>query len=93
MPRSDAPGSSSTRANPPGGSGVGRRAAGERLEILRGVAEAATEAGADPFGRRSAVATFSKVVNGRAHADAVGERGYGFVRLNQLAVEHLIGVR
>ena len=26
-------------------------------------------------------------------ADAVGERGYGFVRLNQLAVEHLLGAR
>jgi xylose isomerase len=26
-------------------------------------------------------------------ADAVGERGYGFVRLNQLAVEHLTGAR
>ena len=25
--------------------------------------------------------------------DAVGEAGYGFVRLNQLAVEHLTGVR
>ena len=25
-------------------------------------------------------------------ADAVGARGYGFVRLNQLAVEHLTGV-
>jgi xylose isomerase len=26
-------------------------------------------------------------------ADAVGERGYGFVRLNQLALEHLTGAR
>jgi len=26
-------------------------------------------------------------------ADAAGERGYGFVRLNQLAVEHLLGAR
>ncbi len=26
-------------------------------------------------------------------ADAVGERGYGFVRLNQLALEHLLGAR
>ena len=26
-------------------------------------------------------------------AEAVGERGYGFVRLNQLAVEHLTGAR
>jgi xylose isomerase len=26
-------------------------------------------------------------------ADAVGERGYGFVQLNQLAVEHLLGAR
>jgi xylose isomerase len=25
--------------------------------------------------------------------DAVGERGYGFVRLNQLAIEHLLGAR
>ncbi len=25
--------------------------------------------------------------------DAVGERGYGFVRLNQLALEHLLGAR
>jgi xylose isomerase len=26
-------------------------------------------------------------------ADVVGEQGYGFVRLNQLAVEHLLGAR
>jgi xylose isomerase len=26
-------------------------------------------------------------------ADAAGERGYGFVRLNQLAIEHLLGAR
>jgi xylose isomerase len=26
-------------------------------------------------------------------ADAVGQRGYGFVRLNQLALEHLLGAR
>jgi xylose isomerase len=26
-------------------------------------------------------------------ADAVGARGYGFVRLNQLALEHLLGAR
>lgn len=26
-------------------------------------------------------------------ADAVGQRGVGFVRLNQLTVEHLTGVR
>ncbi len=26
-------------------------------------------------------------------ADKAGERGYGFVRLNQLAIEHLVGVR
>jgi xylose isomerase len=26
-------------------------------------------------------------------ADAVGERGYGFVRLNQLAIEHVLGAR
>jgi xylose isomerase len=26
-------------------------------------------------------------------ADAVGEKGYGFVRLNQLALEHLLGAR
>jgi xylose isomerase len=26
-------------------------------------------------------------------ADAIGERGYGFVRLNQLALEHLLGAR
>jgi xylose isomerase len=25
--------------------------------------------------------------------DAVGQRGYGFVHLNQLAIEHLIGAR
>jgi xylose isomerase len=25
--------------------------------------------------------------------DAAGERGYGFVRLHQLAVEHLMGAR
>ena len=27
------------------------------------------------------------------NADAVGEKGYGFVRLNQLALEHLLGAR
>ena len=26
-------------------------------------------------------------------ADAAGERGFGFVRLNQLAIEHLLGAR
>jgi xylose isomerase len=26
-------------------------------------------------------------------ADKSGERGYGFVRLNQLAIEHLLGAR
>ena len=26
-------------------------------------------------------------------ADALGARGYGFVRLNQLALEHLLGAR
>jgi xylose isomerase len=26
-------------------------------------------------------------------ADAAGEKGYGFVRLNQLALEHLTGAR
>ena len=26
-------------------------------------------------------------------ADQVGERGYGFVRLNQLAIEHVLGAR
>jgi xylose isomerase len=26
-------------------------------------------------------------------ADKAGERGYGFVRLNQLAIEHLLGAR
>ena len=26
-------------------------------------------------------------------ADAIGARGYGFVRLNQLAIEHLMGAR
>jgi xylose isomerase len=25
--------------------------------------------------------------------DAAGQRGYGFVQLNQLAIEHLIGAR
>ena len=25
--------------------------------------------------------------------DAAGERGYGFVQLNQLAIEHLVGAR
>ncbi len=29
----------------------------------------------------------------RFDVDAAGARGYGFVRLNQLAIEHLLGAR
>jgi xylose isomerase len=56
-----------------------------------GVADLATptlrdgETAADLLADRSAFEDFD--------ADKAGERGYGFVRLSQLAVEHLMGAR
>ena len=46
---------------------------------------AAGESATDLLADRSAFEDFQ--------ADAVGEKGYGFVRLSQLALEHLLGAR
>jgi xylose isomerase len=55
------------------------------------VAELATPTLADGEGHRGLLADRSAFED--FDPDAAAERGYGFVRLNQLAVEHLLGAR
>ena len=67
----------------PGGAGGARRQPGRPSSPCR--RSATGETYADLLADRSAFEEFDP--------DAAAARGYGFVRLNQLAIEHLLGAR